>query len=217
MEVLKLAVCKNLIGQKFGYLTVVSRAENTKDGKARWNCVCKCGNSTVVPTYRLTMGDCQSCGCKRYESHNRVHGMTKTDIHNKWLQIKQRCFDKNCKAYQRYGAAGITVCDEWKNDFLAFMNWSCQNGYKDGLSLDRIDNTKGYSPDNCRWIEWKDQANNRRSNVKITYNGKAQNLKQWCEELNLRYQLVWQRIHRGMTFEEAISKPLVEYRSHPRK
>lgn len=212
-----MAVCKNLIGQQFGYLTVVSRAENTKTGKAMWNCICKCGNSTIVPTYRLNSGKCKSCGCKKFESHNRVHGMTKTGIHNKWLQIKQRCLDKNCKAYQKYGAVGITICDEWKNDFVAFMNWSYQNGFKEGLSLDRIDGSKGYSPDNCRWITWKGQCNNRRSNIKITYQGKTQNLVQWCEELGLRYQLVWQRMRRGMTFEEAATMPLVEYRSHPRK
>lgn len=144
--------------------------------------------------------------------------MTKTDIHNKWLQIKQRCLDPNYGAYKKYGAVGITICDEWKNDFLAFMNWSYQHGYKEGLSIDRIDNAKGYSPDNCRWVAWKAQCNNRRSNVMVTYQGRTQTLKQWCEEFGLRYDFIRQRMHRnGMTFEEAITKPLVECRSHPRK
>lgn len=212
-----MAICKDLIGKNFGYLTVVAREENTKGGSARWKCLCKCGNFTVTTTFRLNSGKCQSCGCKRYESHNRIHGMTKTDIHNKWLQIKQRCLDKNYKSYQRYGAVGITICDEWKNDFVSFMKWSYQNGYKEGLSIDRIDNSKGYSPDNCRWVTRKDQCNNRRSNIKITYQGKTQNLKQLCEELNIKYSFVYQRMYKqGMTFEEAISRPLVECRSHPR-
>lgn len=207
----------DLTGKKYGYLTVISRDKNTKDGRATWKCLCKCGKYTVVPTYRLNAGECQSCGCKKFESHNRVHGMTKTDLHNKWLQIKQRCLDKNYRAYQRYGAAGITICDEWKNNFVAFMNWSYQNGYREGLSLDRIDNSKGYSPDNCRWVTWKDQCNNRRNNVKITYQGRTQNLKQWCEELGIDYHFVYQRMRKnGMTFEEAINKPLMKCRSHPK-
>lgn len=212
-----MAVCNDLTGKVFGYLTVVSRAENTKDGKARWNCICKCGKKTIVPTYRLNNGDCKSCGCKKFESHNRVHGMTKTDLHNKWIQVKQRCLNKNCIDYKKYGAVGITICDEWKNDFISFMNWSYQNGYREGLSLDRIDNAKGYSPDNCRWVTWKSQCNNRRSNVKITHLGRTQNLKQWCEELGVKYTFVYQRMHKqGMTFEQAIKTPLVCFRSHPK-
>lgn len=213
-----MAVCKDLTGKKFGYLTVISRAENAKNGAARWNCLCKCGNLTVVPTHRLNNGQCQSCGCKKLESHNKVHGMTKTDIHNKWLSMKQRCFDKNHSSYKRYGALGITVCDEWKDNFINFRDWSYENGYKEGMSLDRIDNSKGYFPGNCRWVTWKDQCNNRRSNIKITYQGKAQNLKQWCDELKINYKFVYQRMRKsGLTFEDAISKPLVEYRSHPWK
>lgn len=200
---------------RFGKLTVLKRAENTKSGKAQWLCQCDCGKCTVVPTYRLTMGETKSCGCKRYESHNRIHGMTKTDIHNKWLQIKQRCLDKNYKAYQNYGAVGITICDEWKNDFVAFMNWSYQHGYKEGLSLDRIDNEKGYCPENCRWVTWKDQCNNRKNNINVTYQGKTQTLKQWCDELNLNYQLIYSRIkNTGLTFQEAITSKIPEETNH---
>lgn len=207
---------KNLIGEKFGKLTVISRfQENTKSGRAQWVCRCDCGNTTIVPTYRLTCGETKSCGCKRYESHNKVHGMTKTDIHNKWLQIKQRCLDKNYKAYQNYGAVGITICDEWKDDFVAFMNWSYKNGYREGLSLDRIDNSKGYSPDNCRWVTWKDQCNNRRSNINVTYQGRTQTLKQWCEELNLNYDLIRNRMRKKrITFEEAIEEGVPAARNH---
>lgn len=196
---------KDLTNEKFGYLTVISRAENSKSGKAMWICLCKCGNTTIVPTYRLKSGSCQSCGCKKFESHNRIHGMTKTDIYKKWLQIKQRCCNKNNKTYEQYGKKGIKICKEWEDSFLNFMEWSFENGYKEGLSLDRINNSKGYSPDNCRWIEWKEQANNRTSNILITYNDKTQNLKQWCKELNIPYMFIYQRIHRdGMTFEDYI-------------
>lgn len=213
-----MTVIKNLIGERYGYLEVIERSSNTKAGKARWKCVCDCGNETIVASSDLISGHTQSCGCKKYESKNRVHGMTKTDIHKKWSSMLQRCYDKNHKSYLRYGAFGVKVCDEWRNDFISFMNWSYSNGYKESLSLDRIDNSKGYSPDNCRWVEWREQANNRTSNRLISYKGKTQPIKKWCEELGLSYLFIYQRMHRGgLTFEEAITKPIVKYRSHKKE
>lgn len=212
-----MAVCKDLIGMKFNMLTVEARGKNLPGGTATWICRCDCGKLTTATSYSLTSGGKKSCGCLRYASKNYTHRQTKTDIHNKWLSMKQRCFDKNHGSYAKYGALGITVCDEWKNNFIAFCNWSYENGYKEGMSLDRIDNSKGYSPDNCRWVTWKGQCNNRRSNLKITYRGKTQNLRQWCDELSLNYQLVHQRMKKcGMSFEEAITKPLMASRSHPK-
>lgn len=193
-----------LQGMKFGKLVVLSRAGSDSSGKALWRCKCDCGKETIVNSYRLTSGQTQSCGCKKFESHNKKHGMTKTDIHNKWIQMRQRCLNKNNSAYKDYGARGITVCDQW-NEFENFLDWSIKNGYCKGLSLDRIDNSKGYSPDNCRWVEWKEQANNRRRNILINYNGEIKPLKKWCSELNVSYYLIRNRIVRlGYTFEEAI-------------
>lgn len=193
-----------LQGMRFGKLVVLSRAGSDSSGKALWRCKCDCGKETIVNSYRLTSGQTQSCGCKKFESHNKKHGMTKTDIHNKWIQMRQRCLNKNNSAYKDYGARGITVCDQW-NEFENFLDWSIKNGYCKGLSLDRIDNSKGYSPDNCRWVEWKEQANNRRRNILINYNGEIKPLKKWCFELNVSYYLIRNRIVRlGYTFEEAI-------------
>lgn len=212
-----MSVCKDLTGKKFGYLTVVERVQNAKNGKARWKCMCDCGNETIVTSTDIMTGHTSSCGCKRYESHNCVHGMNKTDIHTKWVQMRQRCYNKNYVSYAHYGAKGISVCEEWKTDFIEFMNWSYSNGYKEGLSLDRIDNGKGYSPDNCRWVKWEDQSGNRTNNIKVTFNGKTQNLRKWCTELGKDYLFIRQRIIRdGMTFEEAISIPKMESRSHKR-
>lgn len=202
------AKVKNLTGKKFGKLTVLGRLENTKNGKTKWLCLCECGKKTSVIGCQLTSGKTQSCGCKKFESHNKVHGMTKTDIHNKWLQIKQRCYDKNCKTYKMYGAKGIKMCDEWRIDFVSFMNWSYKNGYREGLSIDRIDNSKGYSPENCRWVEWIEQANNRTSNIRFTYNGETKNLKQWCIFFDKNYSLVYERIKKlGWRFEKAMFTP----------
>lgn len=198
----------NLINQKFGKLLVISRAENSKTGKTRWLCICECGTKTIVHRDNLVLGKTRSCGCAKFESHNKKHGFTKTDLHNKWLSMRQRCNDINHKSYKNYGAKGIYVCTEWNNCFEEFANWSFNNGYKKGLSLDRIDNSKGYCPSNCRWVNWKTQCNNRKSNIIIKYDGKEKTLKEWQEILNFDYDLVNQRIHRyNYSFEEAISTP----------
>lgn len=207
---------KELVGKRFGKLIVVSRfAENTKSGKAQWVCKCDCGNTTIVPTYRLTMGQTQSCGCKKFESHNKKHGMKHTRIYSIWCGVKKRCNNPKCKNYNLYGGSGISICEEWNNDFMAFYEWSMKNGYQDSLTIDRIDSSKGYSPDNCRWATRKEQNNNRRSNVRISYNGRTQTLKQWCEELNLNYDLIRNRMSKKrITFEEAIEEGVPAARNH---
>ena len=129
-----------------------------------------------------------------------------TAIHS---SMKRRCYNPKCKNYNNYGGRGITVCEEWLDNekisfgnhshnitkgFLAFKEWALENGYADNLSLDRIDNNKGYYPKNCRWVTQKIQNNNKRNNLLISYKGKIQSLKQWCEELNLCYNKMFQRI-----------------------
>lgn len=100
------------------------------------------------------------------------------------------------------------MCDDWKNSFLDFKNWALSNGYNENLTIERIDNNKGYNPDNCKWATKKEQSNNRRSCILYSYNGKTQNLTQWCEELGLRYKLMHDRIKKkGWSFERAISTP----------
>lgn len=121
--------------------------------------------------------------------------------------ILRRCYNPNQKSYARYGGRGIKVCDEWLNSelvfegtkhskkgWLSFQKWALSNGYKEGMSIDRIDNNKGYSPENCRWVDRKVQSNNRNYCRLITYKGKTQNLKQWCEELGLNYKNMHKRL-----------------------
>ena len=204
---------KDLTGQCFGNLTVRSRAGSTKNGKALWNCVCSCGNKTIAVSTDLLSGHTRSCGCKKYESHNKRHGQTRTDIHQKWCQMRQRCYDPNCKPFKYYGAIGITVCPEWNNSFEDFRDWAYAHGYEEGLSLDRINNEMGYFPDNCRWVPKEKQSGNRRNNLMFSYNGKTQNLKAWCDELGLKYPVIYNRIRRdGYTFEQAITSKPYEYR-----
>ena len=148
--------------------------------------------------------------------------------------MKKRCYNPTCKAYKSYGGRGITICEEWLNPerttiigthvhhvtkgFVAFKEWALNNGYADNLTIDRIDVNKGYSPDNCRWATSKEQQNNLRNNVIITYKGKTQTLAQWCEELNVDYHLVHHRLQRNWTVEKAFETkankglPLITYK-----
>lgn len=195
----------DLTGKKFGKLTVICRVENNKHGQPQWKCICDCGNETIVVGQKLRKGITKSCGCLVYEQKTRLtHGMTGTVLHNRWLNMKSRCLNPHNKRYKRYGGRGITICDEWL-DFQNFYNWSISNGFSEELSLDRIDNNKGYCPDNCRWATQRQQANNTERNVKIEYMGEIKTLAQWCRDLDLNYKLVHQRYHKqNMRFEEAI-------------
>lgn len=117
--------------------------------------------------------------------------------------MKQRCSNPNEKVYSNYGGRGISVCDEWRKDFVSFYNWAMQNGYEENLEIDRIDNDKNYSPNNCRWITHQEQQYNKRTNRLIEYNGETKPLKKWTEELNLDYHRVNVRLLKGWSVEDA--------------
>ena len=200
----------NLIGMKFGKLTVISRAENTKSGKTRWICQCDCGHikEKPVPSYALISGKTTSCGCRYFESNkgrNTKHGMGNTRLNRIWDGMKRRC-----KVNPRY--SGINVCDEW-NSFESFAEWALSHGYSDELTIDRIDNDKGYSPDNCRWVTYKVQMNNRRSNHLVTINGETHTLKEWSELTGIRYSTIMYRANHGWAEKDLLIKP--DYKNQP--
>ena len=160
---------KDITGQRFGRLVVVNREGSTRHGLATWRCLCDCGSECVVIGNLLRSGNTQSCGCIHKEmlrSRNHVHGLRHKRLYGVWLGIKERCYNPKSNRYHRYGGRGITVCDEWLNNFQSFYDWSIANGYDENASygectIDRIDNDKGYSPDNCRWTDIKNQRNNQ--------------------------------------------------------
>ena len=202
----------DLVGKKFGRLTVLKYVYS-KYKKRHWLCQCDCGNISVVSTSQLKSGKTKSCGCLRRETTSQnakkiksTHHLTNTRIYNIWRSMKKRCYLKTHHAYKYYGGRGITICEEWKNDFMSFYNWSIANGYKENLTLDRIDVNGNYEPNNCRWVGWEVQQNNRRDNIHIKYNGETKTIYEWSEILNIKYCTLWWRIKNGWSIEEALKK-----------
>ena len=165
-----MSAVKDLTGQRFGRLVVIERAESTKDGKARWVCLCDCGTTSIKVGKLLRNGHCKSCGCGEYENQltSRIsHGLSDTRLYNIWLGMKQRCYYPEHKDFHNYGGRGITVCEEWLNDFKAFYDWAIANGYREDLRIDRIDVNGNYEPSNCRWTTWREQRLNQRPRKRV--------------------------------------------------
>lgn len=202
----------DLTGKHFGYLTVLSRAENDKHGKTRWLCRCICGKENVVAASDLTRKrySTKSCGCmsrKLISESRKSHGMSKHPAYGVWHSMKQRCQDPNHHAYHNYGARGITVCDEWSNSFETF--WQDMGPtYARGLDLDRIDNNAGYSKDNCRWVARKVNSRNKRSNTWITTPKYGRTtISELSELTGIGVTTLCYRIEHGWDGEELTIKP----------
>lgn len=195
----------DLVGKRFGSLLVIERKGSDEKGQSLWFCRCDCGTEKVVRGHDLK-GGTKSCGCsRRYNTGLYKHGLSNTRLHRIWRSIQDRCYNQNNQDYIHYGGRGITVCDEWKDDFLIFYNWAIENGYNENLTIDRIDVNDGYSPQNCRWVSMKTQANNKRNNKVFTFNGKTLTISQWSKETGIKYGDIQNRLNYGYSFEEAIN------------
>lgn len=195
----------DLTGQKFGRLTVIERSD-VKKKDIHWVCKCDCGNITIVNGMKLKTGRTKSCGCFRVELQT-THGLSKHPLYEVWHSMNQRCDCPSSGGYYNYGGRGIVVCEEWKNDFLSFFEWSIRNGWQPDLTIDRVDVNGNYEPGNCRWATRKEQANNRRTNHHLTYKGKTQTITDWAMELGITSNTLCERLNSGWTVERALSTP----------
>lgn len=169
---------KDLTGKRFGKLLVLKEDGHIGE-KIAWLCKCDCGNIKRINGNNLGRS-AKSCGCvktRKLVERNLIHGLHNNKLYVVWFDMKRRCKDPRDKAYKHYGGRGISVCKEWCLDFKVFYDWSQKNGYKDGLTLDRIDNDGNYTPDNCRWVTQKEQCRNKRTNHFVTYKGQKMILK----------------------------------------
>lgn len=197
----------DLTKQRFGKLVVVERTSNAGKQPA-WKCICDCGNSCIVTGTHLKQGHTKSCGClqkERTSNAKKTHGMSNNRLHKIWDMMKTRCYNAKDNTYQYYGARGVIVCDEWKNNFKAFYDWSMMNGYADNLTLDRENVNGNYEPSNCRWVTMKTQANNKRWNRHITYNGETHNIKEWSELTGIKYTTLYERL---FTYKWSVERAL---------
>ena len=154
---------KDRTGERFGRLVAlefVGVTENTK--KAIWKFKCDCGNTIEIRISKVQDGQYVSCGCLRKERRT-THGLRYTRLYEIWCGMKKRCYNKSHENYKWYGAKGVSMSEEWINDFVSFYEWSLANGYSDNLTIDRIDTLGNYEPSNCRWITIQAQQWNRRS------------------------------------------------------
>ena len=200
-----------MIGKKFGKLTVIEDAGRSPRRYILWKCRCECGNETIVTSNNLRSGNTKSCGCvgkAKVKMLNYVTGAYKSRLHRIWDSMKSRCYNENMTYFQRYGGRGVTVCDEWRNNFKAFYDWAMSNGYTDELTIDRIDNNGNYSPENCRWSTMKEQSRNRRTNHQITWNGKTMCISAWANELGINVNTIIARFGRGWDVERTFTTPV---------
>ncbi len=200
----RLQIRKDLSGKKIGMLLVVAPSGKGATGTV-WKCLCDCGKIVERTSSNLLNVENKypkNCGCliEQSKTHEK-----KTRLHSIWSGMKDRCYRKGHPAYYRYGGRGIYVCDEWKNDFLSFKSWALSNGYSDSLTIDRIDNEKGYSPENCRWVDMKTQCNNTGRNHYLTLNGETKTMTEWSRETGIGYSAIKSRLKRGWSVKDALT------------
>lgn len=200
---------KDVRGQRYGMLTILE-VYDKRGHHYRYKCKCDCGNESIAFLDSLQSGHTTSCGCHGKASMT-THGLSKHPIYKTWIGMRERCLRENGSGYYRYGARGIKVCDEWVNDFQKFYDWAMENGWKEGLTLDRIDNDGDYCPDNCRWADRVVQSNNRSSNKYLTYNDKTMSVSEWAYEVGMPVPTLFTRLRKGWSVERALTEPV-----HPR-
>ena len=206
----------DLKGKRFGRYTVIDfdSFKYFKNGSriAYWLCRCDCGTERSVCSSGLTSGKSNSCGCLSKEvaskTHSKYDGGSNNPLYRKWVKMKDRCYNPKNKSYIHYGARGIKICEDWLHSYDSFMKWALNNGYNKSLSIDRIDNNGNYEPNNCRWVDKKTQAKNKRTNKTVNYNGKDYVISELCEKFGVNYKKFHSRFFKlKWNIEDALFKP----------
>lgn len=202
----------DLTGKKFGRWTVL-QFSHSKNKIRYWLCECECGTVRPVRQLSLTSGRSKSCGCYHREEAKSIgqrslkHGDVGTKLYGVWNGMKTRCQNPNSKYYSDYGGRGVKVCDEWQN-YIGFKQWAISSGYREKLSIERIDVNGDYCPNNCIWIPLSEQNYNKRNTRHINYNGKSYTIKEVAEITGLKPRTIAGRYERGWTPEQIFSTPL---------
>lgn len=205
---------KDFSGNKINHLTAIRYVGKSKTGRAYYEWKCDCGNITIAQYSNVISGNTISCGCegkKIIKKRNKKHGHSRSHLYKIYYHMRYRCYNPNKDNYKDYGGRGIYVCDEWMdpiNGFMNFYNWSMNNGYQKGLSIDRIDNDGPYAPWNCRWVTSKVQSNNTRSNHNITYKKYTYTISQWADICGLTQDAIIGRLKNGWDTEKILFTPL---------
>jgi hypothetical protein len=186
----------NLIGHRFGRLIVT--APMPAKPRRKWQCICDCGNTTILNTGNLRSGNSKSCGCASPFTYK--HGLTGTPLAHKYSDMKRRCYDPKAAAFPWYGGRGIAVCEEWRNSSSAFFAWALSHGYQPDLEIDRIDTDGDYSPNNCRFVtHLENMRNQRRMTNSISAKARA---------AGILPSTLFSRLNRGWHLDIALVKPL---------
>lgn len=201
----------DLTNMRFGKLLVMEpiprEVKTDKNNTIYWRCICDCGNECLVNGASLRREHTTSCGCS-LGKHLKKHGLRYNRLYNIWDGMIGRCYRKSQKGYKTYGARGITVCDEWKNNFLNFYSWAINNGYKETLTIDRIDVNGDYGPLNCRWVTMDEQHINKTNTKLITYDGVTKPLSCLAKEFNIPLNNLYARLNIGWSIEKALTTPV---------
>jgi hypothetical protein len=202
---------KNIVGQRFDRLVVISNEGPLGLPKRRefyWKCQCDCGSELLVIGSKLRNQHTRSCGCLRDDktaARQRTHGLSNHPAFSSWNSMMSRCFNPLNPAFHHYGGRGISVCERWKSveNFIADMG-----DRPKGTSIERIDNSKGYSPENCKWATQTEQLRNTRSNVLLTFNGETKCLTQWAEEVGISTKTLQGRLKSNWPVIDALMQPI---------
>jgi len=198
----------DITGRQFGKLTAIKRIPASNGKGYQWLCKCECGKNVVANTGVLTTGKQKSCGCiGREVSRARLkkHGMARTRIYKIWRSMKVRTDIKMAHKYKDYSGRGITIANEWL-DFEVFYKWAIKAGYKDNLTIDRIDVNGNYEPSNCRWATMIEQGRNKRNNHRIIVNGESLTVSEIIERTGLSKSCVEARVRRNYPIEKVLAK-----------